>query len=144
MATAQQMLKEKGDTVYTVEPDATVLVAAQKMNEHHVGSLVVTKDGRLAGIFTERDILRRVVGEGRDPEKTTVGEVMTTAVACAAPETTLDEMKHVMREKRIRHLPVVVEDRRVIGMVSIGDLNRTENSVQAQTIHYLEQYMSVS
>ena len=143
MATAQQMLKEKGDTVYTVEPDATVLVAAQKMNEHHVGSLVVTKDGRLAGIFTERDILRRVVGEGRDPEKTTVGEVMTTAVACAAPETTLDEMKHVMREKRIRHLPVVV-DGQVIGMVSIGDLNRAENSVQAQTIRYLEQYMSVS
>jgi CBS domain-containing protein len=145
MANAHQMLREKGSAVITVEPTATVLQAAERMNEHHIGSLVVTHDDeRMVGIFTERDILRRVVAAGRDPATTPVGDVMTAAVACATPHTTLDEMKGVMREQHIRHLPVVDEAHHVLGMISIGDLNRTENGVQERTIKYLEQYMSVS
>ena len=144
MANAQQMLREKGGTLITVTPDASVLKAAERMNEHHIGSLVVTQNERLVGIFTERDILQRVVAKQLDPATTTVSDVMTAAVACATSQTTLDEMKSVMREKRIRHLPVVDTDHHVLGMISIGDLNRTQQNVQERTIRYLEQYMSVS
>jgi CBS domain-containing protein len=86
--------------------------------------------------------MRRVVASQTAPATTKVSEVMTTPVACATPETTSEELRAVMREKRIRHIPVV-DGGKVMGMVSIGDLNRTDSDVQEQTILYLEQYMSV-
>ena len=125
-------------------PEATVLEGAALMNERGLGSVVVLDDKkRLAGIFTERDVLRRVVAEQRDPATTKRADVMTSPVACAAPHTTLDEIRNVMRQRRIRHLPVA-DRKRVVGMVSIGDLNQAEHEVQEQTIQYLEQYMSVT
>ena len=142
MATAQQLIEIKGGTVASLPPGATVLEAAQLMNERHIGSVVVIDHDRLAGIFTERDVLRRIVAEKRNPAKTDVGAVMTSPVACAAPHTTLNEIRRVMRERRIRHLPVVDGDR-VLGMISIGDLNKAEHHGQEETIRYLEQYMSV-
>jgi len=87
-------------------------------------------------------VLQRVVAAEKDPARTSVAEVMSTPVACAAMQTTSDEIKRTFREKRIRHLPVV-EDGRVVGMVSIGDINRAENNAHEQTIKYLEQYVSV-
>ncbi len=144
MATAEQLIALKGGSVAALGPEATVLEAAALMNERGIGSVVVIDDKkRLAGIFTERDVLRRVVAEKRDPTTTKLADVMTSPVACAAPHTTLDEIRNVMRERRIRHLPVA-DRKRVVGMVSIGDLNKAEHDVQVQTIHYLEQYMSVS
>ncbi len=143
MANAQQIITEKGNDVVSIGPKKTVLEAAALMNEHHIGSLVVLSRGRLAGIFTERDVMRRVVVEGRDPATTPVGDVMTRSVACAAPHTPCTELSSVMREKRIRHLPVVENDK-VIGMISIGDLNRADHDEQVQTIRYLEQFISVS
>ncbi len=144
MATAEQLIALKGGSVAALGPQATVLEAAALMNERGIGSVVVIDDKkRLAGIFTERDVLRRVVAEKRDPATTKLADVMTSPVACAAPHTTLDEIRNVMRERRIRHLPVA-DRTRVVGMVSIGDLNKAEHDVQVQTIHYLEQYMSVS
>ncbi len=144
MATAEQLIALKGGSVAALGPEATVLEAAALMNERGIGSVVVLDDKkRLAGIFTERDVLRRVVAEQRDPATTKLADVMTSPVACAAPHTTLDEIRNVMRQRRIRHLPVA-ERKRVVGMVSIGDLNKAEHDVQVQTIHYLEQYMSVS
>jgi len=144
MATAEQLITLKGGSVAALGPEATVLEAAALMNERGIGSVVVLDDKkRLAGIFTERDVLRRVVAEQRDPATTKLADVMTSPVACAAPHTTLDEIRNVMRQRRIRHLPVA-ERKRVVGMVSIGDLNKAEHDVQVQTIHYLEQYMSVS
>ncbi len=144
MATAEQLIALKGGSVAALGPEATVLEAAALMNERGIGSVVVIDDKkRLAGIFTERDVLRRVVAEQRDPATTKLADVMTTPVACAAPHTTLDEIRNVMRQRRIRHLPVA-DRKRVVGMVSIGDLNKAEHDVQVQTIHYLEQYMSVS
>jgi len=143
MPNADQILKRKGSEVISIEPGATVLDAAQAMNEHHIGSLVVLAQGKLVGIFTERDVMRRVVAEQRDPAKTTVKDVMTHPVACAAPQTAYAELCAVIRDKRIRHLPVVDGDE-VVGMISIGDLNRAESSDQAQTIRYLEQYISVA
>jgi CBS domain-containing protein len=124
-------------------PGATVLEAARLMNERGIGSVMVIDKDRLAGIFTERDVLRRVVAEQRDPAKTKLADVMTSPVACAAPQTTLDEIRQVMRGRRIRHVPVV-NRKRVLGMISIGDLNKAEREVQVETIRYLEQYISVS
>ena len=144
MSTAEQLIVLKGGSVAALGPEATVLEAAALMNERGIGSVVVIDDKkRLAGIFTERDVLRRVVAEERDPVTTKLAEVMTTPVACAAPHTTLDEIRQVMRKRRIRHMPVA-DRKRVVGMVSIGDLNKAEHDVQVQTIHYLEQYMSVT
>ena len=143
MATAEQFISLKGSTVASLGPGATVLEAALLMNERGIGSVMVIDKDRLAGIFTERDVLRRVVAEQRDPATTKLADVMTSPVACAAPHTTLDEIRQVMRERRIRHVPRV-NAKRVLGMISIGDLNKAEREVQVETIRYLEQYISVS
>lgn len=143
MPNAAKILSRKGGETISIAPDATVLEAAQLMNQHHIGSLVVLAGEKLAGIVTERDVLVRVVAAKRDPTSLNVSDIMTTPVACATPETTGDELRNVMREKRIRHVPVV-DGARVVGMISIGDLNRSQHDVQEATIRYLEQYMSVS
>ena len=143
MPDAENLLSRKKEAVASLPPGATVLDAAKLMNERHIGSVVVVDRGRLVGIFTERDVLRRIVAATRDPARTKLEEVMTTQVACATPKTRLDEIRAVMREKRIRHMPVV-DGGLVIGMVSIGDLNRAKHDVQERTIEYLERYMSVS
>ena len=143
MATAEQLIAVNGTAVASLPPTATVLEAAQLMNDRHIGSVLVISRNRLVGIFTERDVMRRIVAEERSPATTTLNEVMTRAVACAAPHTRLDEIRAVMRERRIRHVPVV-DGRRVVGMISIGDLNKAEHDGQAETIRYLEQYMSVT
>jgi CBS domain-containing protein len=111
------------------------------MNEHKIGSLVVIDDGELVGIFTERDVLRRVVGERRDPVSTRVEEVMTTEVVCCTPDTPLDEARSAMKNRRIRHLPVVDEHRQLRGLISIGDLNAYQTNDQEHTIHLLEAYL---
>ncbi len=143
MATAEQLTAIKGGAIASLPPQATVLEAAQLMNDRHIGSVLVTEGNQLVGIFTERDVLRRVVAEQRDPATTAVADVMTSPVACAAPHTTLDEIRTVMRDKRIRHVPVV-NGGAVLGMISLGDLNKAEHDGQVETIRYLEQYMSVT
>ncbi len=143
MATAEQFLATKGGPVASLSPQATVLQAARLMNDRHIGSVLVVDNNRLAGIFTERDVLRRIVAEQRSPARTRLGNVMTTPVACAAGHTPLAEIGKVMREKRIRHIPVLDGDR-ICGMISIGDLNKAEHEGQVQTIRYLEQFMSVT
>ena len=137
-------LPQQDSAVASVAPETTVLDAAKAMNEAHVGSLVVLDgNGGLLGIFTERDVLRRVVAESKDPEQTLVGDVMTKKVHTAPPETPLDDLRTLMREKRIRHVPIVA-DGKLAGMVSIGDLNAAEAKTLVETITYLERYMTVS
>ena len=143
MATAEQFIAVKGTAVASLPPTATVLEAAQLMNDRHIGSVLVISSNRLVGIFTERDVMRRIVAEERSPATTTLDEVMTHQVACAAPHTRLDEIRAAMRQQRIRHMPVV-DSNRVVGMISIGDLNKADHDGQAETILYLEQYMSVT
>ena len=109
MATVQALLAKKGGQVVTIGVADSALTAATLMNERGIGGLVVLDGGRVAGMFTERDILRRVVAMRRDPAATPVSEVMTTPVAFCRLETTLSECRAVMTEKRIRHLPVVGE-----------------------------------
>lgn len=140
MATVQDILAIKGNDVVTVSADDTVLEAARRMNEAKIGAVVVCEDSRCMGIFTERDVLRRVVGECRSPGTTRVGDVMTTPVTVCRPDTTLDECQAVMTRKRLRHLPVV-DDERLCGMISIGDLLAREVQVQQTTIEYLNEYL---
>ncbi len=143
MSTAEQLIEIKGAAVASLPSTATVLEAAQLMNERHIGSVLVIDRDRLVGIFTERDVLRRIVADERSASTTQLHDVMTRQVACAAPHTLLDEIRTVMRRKRIRHIPVL-KSRRVVGMISIGDLNKADHDGQAETIKYLEQFMSVT
>jgi CBS domain-containing protein len=140
MATVHSILSRKGREVVTIDADQSVLSAANKMNERAIGGLVVIEDGRMIGIITERDIMRRVVASERNPSLTPVRDVMTAPVACCKPETTLLECRTVMTEKRIRHLPVV-DDRGLRGIVTIGDLMAQEVGEHQATVEYLSSYI---
>lgn len=141
MANMRDILAIKGPKVFSIHPEATALDAARSMNEYKIGALLVMADERIVGMFTERDILQRIVAEERAPGHTLVADVMTTEVACCRPETTLEEARGAMKNRRIRHLPVVDEDGRLHGMVSIGDLNAYESHNHEVTIHFLEEYI---
>ena len=135
------VLDRKGKQVVRIEPEATVLEATQIMNQHGIGALVVTRRNRVVGIFTERDVLRRVVAEEKHPASTTLEEVMTMDVAVARLETTLEEASSVMKNRRIRHLPVCDDEGCLEGIVSIGDLNAWEADGHETTIHFLSEYI---
>jgi CBS domain-containing protein len=141
MAAVKEILINKGGQVLSTGPEVSVYDAAQVMNEHKIGSLLVMEGEQLVGIFTERDILRRVVAQRRDPVETRVADVMTREVMVCRPHTPLDEARGSMMNRRIRHLPVVDDDGRVLGMISIGDLNAHAHHSQEQTIHLLHQYI---
>jgi len=141
MSCVQDLLREKGKRVVSISFDATVRQAAEVMNDHHVGALIVLDDRGVAGIFTERDVLRRVVAPGLDPGRVVVGKVMTAPIVYVNPHTKLDEVRAVFRDQRIRHLPVLDDRGRIVGMISIGDLNAHRLDDQAVTIAYMEQYI---
>jgi CBS domain-containing protein len=141
MATVRDILAVKGSHVLSIGPDASVLDAALLMNDHKIGSLLVRDAGRLVGIITERDLLRRVVSQRRDPAEMPVREAMTAEVACCRPETSVDEARGVMKNRRIRHLPVLDGDEQLLGLVSIGDLNAYLAHDQEMTIHILHEYI---
>ena len=140
MPKAQMILDRKGTDVATVARDATVLRAATLMNERRIGAVVVTDGERVVGIFTERDILNRIVAAGRSAETTKVGEVMTSPMACCLRTTPLSECRMIMTTKRIRHLPVV-EDGKLHGLISSGDILANEVEEQQTTIEYLHDYL---
>ncbi|HTK78697.1 MAG TPA: CBS domain-containing protein, partial [Gemmataceae bacterium] len=127
--------------VQSIGPDATVLDAAVLMNDHKIGSLVVTDGGRLVGIITERDLMVRIVALRRDPAATAVRDVMSGELLCGSIDTSVDEARGVMMKRRIRHLPIVDEDDRLLGLVSIGDLNAHLAHDQEVTIHVMREYI---
>lgn len=141
MATVRDILAVKGTQVFTVAPTAAVQEAAERMNEHAIGSLVVMDAGRVLGIITERDILRRVVVPRLDSSLAQVRDVMSQEVACCRPHTALDEARGVMKNRRIRHLPVCDDDNQLCGMISIGDLNAHDANDKEMTIHLLREYI---
>jgi CBS domain-containing protein len=136
-----ELLAYKGNQVFTIEPEATVLAAAELMNQHRIGCLLVCEGTRIHGILSERDILQRVVAARRDPSTTTVAEVMTVHVIFASPDMPIEQAQRIMMEKRIRHLPVVSGDGQLCGMISIGDLNAWEARSKDATIHWLQEYI---
>lgn len=141
MATLGEILRTKGATVLTISASSTVLEAIYLMNEHRVGAVVVTEGDRVVGMFTERDVLRRVVPHERPPAQLSVAEVMTADVLCCGPETTVEEASRIMKDRRIRHLPVCRSFGPLLGLVSIGDLNAYHASAREAAIHHLEEYV---
>lgn len=143
MSTASEMLAKKGTDVISVRETATVLDATQRMNDFRIGAVgVVDAEGRLIGLFTERDVLRRVVAMRRDPEQTRVGEVMTHELVTCEPGDALDQIAEIMRDHRIRHVPCI--DRRtgkLCGMISIGDVNAYHVAQVEAQVQQLSEYV---
>ena len=137
----KNVLESKGHEISSIAPDCTVFEAVRLLSEKEIGSLLVMEDGKLKGIFTERDYARKVILEGKSSKSSTVAEVMTTRVLCVSPERTVDECMALMTDKRARHLPVL-DHKRVIGVVSIGDLVKAMISEQQVLIDQLQHYIS--
>lgn len=135
------LLKHKGGAVRTVPATVSAAEAVQEMNRHKIGCVLVMEGERLAGIFTERDVLRRVVAADLDPKTTPVTRVMTGQVLTVGPETTVQQMMELFSEKRCRHMPVV-RDGRVVGLISIGDVSRWVASAHRVEAESLRQYIS--
>jgi len=141
MATVQEILTKKGQQILSIGTRETALGAAQLMNRHKIGSLLVMDEQTVVGIITERDLLERVLVGRRDAADTSVEEVMTSEVLCCQPHTSIEEARSVMKNRRVRHLPVVGEDGQLRGLISIGDLNAHEAFSQEQTIHVMTEYI---
>ncbi|MGI9037957.1 MAG: CBS domain-containing protein [Gemmatimonadota bacterium] len=141
MKTLQRVLEDKGKDVYFTLPAASVFEALEEMAKRDVGALIVLEDGKVAGIFSERDYARKIILVGKSSRETPVSEIMTTRVIYARPEQTLDECLALMTDKRIRHLPIMQEGE-LIGVVSIGDLVKGIIAEQRFIIGQLENYVS--
>jgi CBS domain-containing protein len=126
--------------VHTITRDATVFEAVRQMAEHNLGALVVVDGAQVAGMFTERDYARRVALMARTSKETPVADVMTSPVLCVSPDRTSEECLALMTERRIRHLPVM-DQGRLVGLISIGDLVKDIISEQQFTIDQLEHYI---
>ena len=141
MSDVAKLLEGKGADVLRIDADATVFDAIKRMVEGNVGALLVTEGGRITGIVTERDYLRRVTLEGRTEEETLVREIMTSPLVYVTPETSVEECMAVMTERRIRHLPVFTDGRELVGVVSIGDLVKFKSAEQDFQIKFLTEYI---
>ena len=140
MTTVQQLLDGKGHDVWTIQPDDSVFDAIQLMANRNIGALVVVGDGKPVGLFTERDYARNVFLRGKSSPKTPIRDVMVARFNCARPDQSVEECMAVMTEKRVRHLPVVHDDR-LVGMVSIGDLVKSIIADQQFIIEQLEHFI---
>jgi CBS domain-containing protein len=137
----KELLDEKGSSVSTININETVYDGLVMMSKKDVGALVVVSDdGKLAGIFSERDYARKVVLMGKTSKETKVGDMMSKEVSVVRPENTIQECLHLMTMKKVRHLPVI-QDQNLVGIVSIGDAVNRVISDQEATIHDLEDYI---
>ena len=141
LKSVRQVLNAKGYAVETVAPETSVYEALQKLSNREVGALVVLEKGELCGLFSERDYARKVALQGRISKETQVQEIMTRRVITLEPQQTVEACMVLMTDKRIRHLPVL-EDGRLIGIVSIGDIVKAVIEAQRLTIEELESYIT--
>src|SRR5262245_31784510 len=139
--TIRDVLKRKGQDVWSITPDTTVYRAIEVMADKHIGALLVIVNEELVGIVSERDYARKVVLKGRSSKETRVEEIMTSPVISVEPQHMVDECMRIVTDNRIRHLPVT-ENGKVIGIVSIGDLVNWIISAQHQTIQQLQDYIT--
>lgn len=140
MKTVQYVLDKKGHDVWSVHPDDTVYDAIQEMANKDVGALVVIEDGELVGILSERDYARNVILKGKSSPKTPVREIMVTQVVCARPEHKVETCMAIMSENRVRHLPIL-EKKKLVGLISIGDVVKSIIEDKEHTIEELEHYI---
>ena len=140
MKTVNEILQAKSHKLLSISPEASVLDALKLMAEKEVGALVVLEGEKLAGIFSERDYARKVILHGKASKDTPVSEIMTHKVVCVEPSQSVEDCMALMTDQRIRHLPVL-EDKRVIGVISIGDVVKEVISEQRFVIEQLEQYI---
>jgi CBS domain-containing protein len=140
MNTVRTLLDRKGHEIVSVGPQVTVLEAAHIMADNGLGAVLVVEGSAMLGIFTERDVLRRVVAVGADASAVLVADVMTTSLVTCLPQTTLDECGAIMTSRRIRHLPVV-DEHGLHGLISSGDVLAHRAAEQEATIKYLNDYM---
>jgi CBS domain-containing protein len=141
MKTVRQLLSEKGSTVWTIAPDASVYEALALVAEKNIGALLVVEDGKPVGLISERDYARKVILKGHTAQASTVRDIMTRCVICVDPDETLDQCMAVITERRVRHLPVL-ECGDIIGLISIGDLVKAIIDEQQFVIEQLERYIS--
>jgi CBS domain-containing protein len=139
--TVAALLRHKGNCVWSASPDDSVLQAIALMADKGVGALVVLQNEAVVGMISERDYARKVVLQGRSSKDTLVSDIMTSPVCAVSPDHTIDECMRLVTAERIRHLPVV-QNGKVVGMVSIGDLVRRLVSIQGETIQYLHEYIA--
>lgn len=136
----RDILKSKGNEVYSIRPDQTVYEAIAKMDKLDIGALLVMSDDKLMGILSERDYRSNVILKGRSSKSTNVSEIMTKDVYCVDRSESVKNCMSIMTDKKIRHLPVLEEDK-VVGVVSIGDLVKTIISKQKVEISSLRNYI---
>lgn len=141
MTTVRKLLELKHGDTWTIHPDATAYEALQLMSEKNVGALLVVRDGELVGVFSERDYARKVILKGKSSKISTVGELMTHPVYYVTPDMTIGDCMALMAGKRVRHLPVM-EDGKIAGVVSIGDVVNRVITEQQIAIRDLESYIT--
>ena len=140
MENIRELLAEKGHDVWSIGPDVTVFEAIELMSGKEIGALVVVDHDRLVGIMSERDYARKVILDGRSSKDTLVREIMTLRVIYAQPHQSIEDCMMIMSDNRIRHMPVL-EDERLIGMISLKDLAQAIISEQRTMIEQLETYI---
>ena len=141
MLQVRHLLERKGSDVFAIESGAPVLEAIKRMAERGVGALLVMDDTRLVGIVSERDYARKIILQGRASATTAVRDIMSSHVLTVSPEASVDECMRLCTDSRVRHLPVL-DDGRVRGVVSIGDLVKAVIDEQAQEIEHLQRYIA--
>jgi len=140
MRTVKDILATKGNDVVTIDQKQSVYDAIMLMDTHHIGSLVVTAEGELAGVITERDYACKVIVKGKQSKSTTIDEIMSDKLVVANPETTINECMALMTNKHIRHLPVL-DGEKLVGLISIGDVVKEVIDEQNFVIGQLESYI---
>ena len=141
IGTINEILHQKGTTIWSISPDATVFEAIQMMADKNIGAVLVMQKEQLVGILTERDYTRKVALKGKSSKETAVKEILSGELIKVTPAHTVDECMRLMTSHRVRHLPVISGEK-ILGIVSIGDLVNWIISVQSSTIHQLETYIS--
>jgi len=141
MSTVRNILQKKGNAVYSVSPDSSVYDALEDLEERNLGGLVVVENGKLIGVFTERDYARKVILKGRSSKETLVRDIMTSRPIFVNPDTTIDECMQLMTDKTIRHLPVLENDE-LAGVLSIGDIVKYIIGEKDFIIENLEHYIT--
>ncbi|WP_426662551.1 CBS domain-containing protein [Rhodanobacter aciditrophus] len=141
MRQVRHLLEGKGGPIYTIAPDAPVLEAIKLMAEHRIGALLVMRGEQLLGVVSERDYARKVILQGRSSAQTAVADIMRGDPLTVGPQTDVLDCMRLCTDSRVRHLPVI-EDGKVIGIISIGDLVKAVIDAQAEQIEHLERYIT--